>query len=111
MKTWVSLFVVFALQTVGASVQGTISDSTGAVLPGASVTVRNSGNGTVTELISDERGRYLAPLLQSGEYEIQVSLQGFRTVVRRGVRLAVGQSAVIDIKLDIGQVSTEVAVV
>jgi len=98
-------------QTVGASVQGTISDATGAVLPGASITVKNSGTGTTTELLSDERGRYLAPLLQSGEYEIQVSLQGFSSVVRRGIRLAVGQNAVVDVKLEVGQLSTEVAVV
>src|SRR6266850_4125880 len=118
MKRWVSVFVVFALmggacyaQTVGASVQGTISDATGAVLPGASITVKNSGTGTTTELLSDERGRYLAPLLQSGEYEIQVSLQGFSSVVRRGIRLAVGQNAVVDVKLEVGQLSTEVAVV
>ncbi|PYS29980.1 MAG: TonB-dependent receptor, partial [Acidobacteria bacterium] len=118
MKRWVSVFVVFALmggagyaQTVGASVQGTISDATGAVLPGASITVKNSGTGTTTELLSDERGRYLVPLLQSGEYEIQVSLQGFASVVRRGIRLAVGQNAVVDVKLEVGQLSTEVAVV
>src|SRR2546427_5235409 len=118
MKRWVSVFVVFALmggagyaQTVGASVQGTISDATGAVLPGASITVKNSGTGTTTELLSDERGRYLVPLLQSGEYEIQISLQGFASVVRRGIRLAVGQNAVVDVKLEVGQLSTEVAVV
>src|SRR6266850_4818730 len=118
MKRWVTVFVVLALmggacyaQTVGASVQGSISDATGAVLPGASITVKNSSTGTTTELLSDERGRYLAPLLQSGEYEIQVSLQGFSSVVRRGIRLAVGQNAVVDVKLEVGQLSTEVAVV
>jgi hypothetical protein len=81
------------------------------VLPGASITVRNSGTGAAIELISDERGRYLAPLLQPGEYEIQVSLQGFQSVSRRGIRLAVGQSAVIDIKLEVGQVTSAVDVV
>src|SRR5437870_2585450 len=84
-------------QTVGATLQGTISDATGAVLPGAAVTVRNSGTGASIELLTDERGHYLAPLLQSCEYELQVTLAGFQSVSRKGNRLAVGQNAVVDI--------------
>ena len=95
----------------GASVQGTISDATGAVLPGASVNVKNSGTGSSVELATDERGRYLAPVLQPGEYEIQASLPGFQTVSRRGIRLAVGQNAVVDIKLEVGQVTNQIEVV
>src|SRR6266699_3478846 len=118
MQRWVCLLVLFVGlagtsygQTVGASVQGTISDATGAVLPGASVSVRNSGTGAIVEFTSDERGRYLAPLLQPGEYESQVSLPGFRSVSRRGIGLAVGQNAVVDVKLDVGQVTNQVEVV
>src|SRR5438876_3548154 len=118
MQRWVCLLVLFVGlagtsygQTVGASVQGTISDATGAVLPGASVSVKNSGTGATVEFVSDERGRYLAPLLQPGEYEIQVSLPGFQSVSRRGIGLAVGQNAVVDVKLDVGQVSNQVEVV
>src|SRR3989449_8819509 len=95
----------------GASVQGTISDATGAVLPGASVNVKNSGTGSSVELVTDERGRYLAPVLQPGEYEIQASLPGFQTVTRRGIRLAVGQNAVVDIKLEVGGVTNQVEVI
>src|SRR5437773_4266950 len=95
----------------GANVQGTISDATGAVLPGASVNVKNSGTGSSVELVTDERGRYLAPVLQPGEYEIQASLPGFQTVSRRGMRLAVGQNAVVDIKLEVGQVTNQIEVV
>src|SRR5262249_35460858 len=98
-------------QTVGASVQGTITDSTGAVLPGAAVAFKNSGTGATVESVSDEKGRYLAPLLQPGEYEFQVSLPGFQSVTRRGIRLAVGQSVLMDVKLDVGQVSNQVEVV
>ena len=82
-------------QTVGAGLQGTVTDATAAVLPGATVIVKNSGTGTSIELLTDERGRYLAPLLQSGEYEVQVSLAGFQSVSRRGIRLTVGQNAVV----------------
>src|SRR5215813_1569016 len=98
-------------QTIGASVQGTISDATGAVLPGANVAIKNSATGASLEFVTDERGRYLAPVVQPGEYEIQVSLAGFQSVTRRGVRLAVGQSVVVDVKLDVGQVTNQVEVV
>src|SRR5262249_213987 len=57
-------------QTVGAVLQGTVSDITGAVLPGAMVAIKNSATGGSIELLTDERGRYLAALLQPGEYEI-----------------------------------------
>src|SRR5438094_3039144 len=95
----------------GASVQGTISDATGAVLPGVNVNVKNSGTGSSVDFVTDERGRYLAPVLQPGEYEIQASLPGFQTVSRRGIRLAVGQNAVVDIKLEVGQVTNQIEVV
>src|SRR5881397_3362576 len=95
----------------GASVQGTISDATGAVLPGVNVNVKNSGTGSSVDFVTDERGRYLAPVLQPGEYEIQAALPGFQTVSRRGIRLAVGQNAVVDIKLEVGQVTNQIEVV
>src|SRR4030095_85052 len=98
-------------QTVGAGLQGTVSDITGAVLPGAIVAIKNSATGASIELLTDDRGRYLAALLQSGEYEIQFSFAGFHTIARRGVRLAVGQNAVLDIKLEVGQIAREVDVV
>jgi outer membrane receptor protein involved in Fe transport len=117
MTRLLNLFVLSGLaasavyaQTIGASLQGTVTDPTGAVLPGATVVIKNSGTGVTIDALTDERGRYSEPLLQSGEYEIQVSLPSFQTVTRRGIRLTVGQSAVIDFKLDLGQSTSEVAV-
>src|SRR5262252_2895277 len=98
-------------QTIGASVQGTINDTTGAVLPGANVAIKNSATGAILEFVTDEGGRYLAPVVQPGEYEIQVSLAGFQSVTRRGIRLAVGQRVVVDVKLEVGQVTNQVEVV
>src|SRR5215831_9132544 len=88
-------------QTIGASVQGTINDATGAVLPGANVAIKNSATGASLEFVTDEGGRYLAPVVQPGEYEIQVSLAGFQSVTRRGIRLAVGQRVVVDVKVEV----------
>src|SRR5262245_43409073 len=79
-------------QTVGGTLEGTVSDTTGAVLPGAEIKVTNTGTGTNHELLSDERGRYRVPLLQSGEYELQVTMVGFTSAARRGIRLTVGQT-------------------
>jgi outer membrane receptor protein involved in Fe transport len=118
MKSWISACLLFTLvagrsygQTAGATIQGIISDATGAVLPGADVEIRNSGTGAAVEFVSDERGRYLAPVLQPGEYEVRASLPGFQSVARRGIRLAVGQNAVVDIRLEVGQVANRVEVV
>jgi hypothetical protein len=58
-------------QTVGASVQGTISDATGAVLPGANIAIKNSATGAGLEFVTDERGRYLAPVVQPTSVQIR----------------------------------------
>ena len=79
-----------AAQTVGASLQGTISDSAGAVIDSAKVKVRNIGTDAIKEIATDSAGRYHIPLLQPGEYEVDVSAQGFQVSTRR-ISLAVGQ--------------------
>jgi outer membrane receptor protein involved in Fe transport len=97
-------------QTVGASLRGTVIDGTGAALPGATVTIVNTGTGASKELQTDSEGRYIAPLLPPGEYELHVALPGFQSFARRGLRLAVGQDAAIDVALELGQVAEEVTV-
>src|SRR5215471_2393474 len=103
MKNLMSFFAILAVmtcvvfgQTVGATVEGTVRDASGAVLPGVQIAVKNIGTGTTNETISDERGSYRIPLLQPGDYELEASLPGFNTVSRRGIRLTVGQTALID---------------
>jgi outer membrane receptor for ferrienterochelin and colicin len=72
--------------------------------------VTNTGTGATNDLLSDERGRFRVPLLQSGEYEVQVTMVGFTSAVRRGIRLTVGQTAVVDIAMQVGAVSQDVSV-
>src|SRR5258708_39154867 len=67
-------------QTVGASVQGTVTDPAGAVIPNASVEIRNAATGALRNLSTDEAGRWRDPVLPPGEYEIRVSASGFQTV-------------------------------
>src|SRR6476660_6946725 len=76
------LFSCLGIAQTGGTISGSASDATGALIPGASVTVRNVDTGLTREVMSDEQGRYTAPNLPVGSYEVQVSLSGFRTEIR-----------------------------
>ncbi len=97
-------------QTVGASLQGIVTDSTGGALPNANVVVIGVATGGVWEIKTDSSGRYRVPVLQPGEYELHVSQTGFQPVARRGIQLAVGQNAVVDVRLDVGAIAEEMTV-
>jgi len=97
-------------QNVAASIQGRVTDSSGEAIQGARVTVRNTGTGDTREMITDASGRYHAPLLPPGEYEVKVALAGFQTVEHRGIRLTLGQDAVADVSLEIGKMTEELVV-
>src|SRR6188768_64974 len=88
-----------AAQAVRATVLGTVSDPTGGVLPGATVTVTNTETGVVQSSIADSQGRYTVSDLLPAAYKVDASLSGFQTVVREGLRLVVGTQAVVDFTL------------
>src|SRR5713226_3349135 len=95
---------------IGASISGTITDLTGGALPGASVTVKNVETGAVRIIAADEAGRYIASSLEVGLYEVRAEKEGFSPEVRTGITLAVGQQAVVDVTLRVGQVRDAVVV-
>jgi hypothetical protein len=97
-------------QSVGASLQGTVSDASGAVIPHASVQIIDVGTGATRTLAADEAGRWREPALPPGEYEVRGAATGFQTTIRRGIHLFVGQEAVVELQLEIGQSSVEVKV-
>ncbi len=72
-------------QGTTATVSGTVSDSGGAVIPGAKIVILNEETGISRELQSDETGRYTAPSLGLGEYRVTASKEGFQTQVRSGI--------------------------
>ena len=107
----VSLFGgIAAAQVTTGSIIGTVKDSAGAVLPGVSIKLTNTETGLTRTVIADEVGRYNAPQLPLGAYEISAELPGFQTAVRRGITLTIGREAVVDFALQVGSVSQEVTV-
>ncbi len=106
---WLSTGIASA-QTVGASLQGIVTDSTGAALQNAEVVVIAVATGGLWELKTDTTGRYRVPVLQPGEYEVHVSQTGFQPIVRRGIVLTIGQNAVVDVKMELGRIAEAMTV-
>src|ERR1041385_9527819 len=102
--------VLHAQGAGNASVLGTVTDSAGAVVPGASVTVKNIATGRVQEVPTDEQGRYTIADLPIGGYDAQASLAGFQTTVRRGITLTVGAQVIVDFSLSVGRTQESVTV-
>ena len=98
-------------QTASGTISGVVKDETGAVLPGASIVITNTDTSQGRTLVADPSGRYAAPDLPPGPYEVKASLQGFTTVVRSGIRLTVGRDAVVDFLLKLGEIADQVTVV
>src|SRR5215475_11562388 len=94
--------VLHAQGAGNASVLGTVTDSGGGVIPGASVQVKNIGTGRVQTVPTNEQGRYTIADLPIGNYEAQASSPGFQTTVRRGITLTVGAQAIVDFSLPVG---------
>src|SRR5450759_3930806 len=97
---------------VTGALRGTVKDDSGAILPGATVEISSPALiGGVKALTSDERGEFRATGLASGLYTITVTLQGFQTVRREGIRVEVGQQFDVDFVLKVGAVKETVTVV
>lgn len=99
----------FAQLTTG-SIGGVVSDPSGGALPGASVEVVNMETGTRRVLVTDSAGRYSAPSLSLGMYEVRVVMSGFASVVSKGTVLTAGRNAIVDVALKIAQMNEKVEV-
>lgn len=91
-----------AMAQTSATLTGRIVDSGGGVLPGVTVTARQTETGLQRSTISDTQGRYIVPALPPGTYEIHAELSGFRHLLRTGVMLTVAQAAVVDLTMTVG---------
>jgi outer membrane receptor protein involved in Fe transport len=102
--------VCLQAQTITATLSGTVSDPSGAVVPNAKVLVTATATGQTKTATTDDAGRYTVTFLQPGEYRITVEAMGFAKSARSGVNLEVAQSATLDFKLTVGTTSDTVEV-
>jgi hypothetical protein len=89
-----------AAQTVTGTLQGTVTDTTDAPVPGVTVTIRNTETGFSREVTSNDRGFFNAPFLPIGPYRLTASLSGFGTVTRDGVEVRLNETRAVDLRLD-----------
>jgi hypothetical protein len=97
-------------QAANGSIEGTVVDASGGVLPGVTVTVTSTDTGSVRTVITNESGLYRAPILPLGTYKVTAELQGFKKFEQVGITLAAGQTATVNVALSVGEVSETVTV-
>ncbi len=81
---------------------GSVTDASGALVPGTKVTVKSEETGLARTGTTDDLGEYRFLILPPGLYNVQVEKEGFRTQLDRGVRVTVGQIAIVDVRLEVG---------
>jgi len=111
-----ALFLALALAGFAAA-QGTtsrlvgqVTDATGAVLPGVTVTLTNDGTGVSFATVTTGAGAYVFEALPSGSYSVKFELQGFKTFLSQGNRVVVGQPTSVDAQLSPGELAETVQV-
>src|SRR5687767_2827534 len=117
-RALVCLFA-FTILTVSSSafaqidtgtIVGRVTDASGGVLPGVTVTATQQGTGIESSSVTNANGEYLFPGLRVGIYEVAAELQGFRRTVRANVQLNVQTRAQVDLQLSVGAVTEQVTV-
>src|SRR5258708_30334613 len=111
-----ALFIFLAVcpgafaQVTGGTISGSVTDPSGAAVPGASVSIMNRAKGENRTATSNDSGFYSVPNLTPGNYDVMVSLAGFKTALQNNLILQVGQELVANIQLNVGDVSEKVTV-
>jgi hypothetical protein len=97
-------------QVSGATLSGTVTDSSNSVVPNATVAVLDVDKGVTRTVTTDADGFYSAPNLVPGSYKVNVTAQGFQTYVHSGIQLTVGEKQVLNVSMTVGQISQQVQV-
>ncbi len=97
-------------QSVTGTILGTIKDSSGAVVPGATVVLVNTGTGANRTAITNAQGEYTAPNLPTGTYSVSAEMSGFKKVTLANVHVGVDQRVRADMKLDLGEMTEAVEI-
>lgn len=97
-------------QSDRGTITGTISDPSGAAVANAPVEARNTENGVSTSIAASSTGNYTIPSLPAGNYELRVSVMGFKEFIRQGLQVQNAQTMRIDIQLEVGNTSESITV-
>lgn len=97
-------------QTPSGEISGVVSDPTGAVVPGVTITLTNPATNAVRSVLTNEAGLYVIPALPPSVYDLKAELPGFRIVERKNIEVQVGSSNRIDVTLQIGEMESIVEV-
>src|SRR5881628_3980751 len=97
-------------QVTTAQISGTVKDQSGAVLPGVEITVTQTATAAKRTAVANETGNYVLASLPLGPYMLEAALPGFKTYVQSGIVLQVDASPIINVVLQVGQVSEQVEV-
>ncbi|MGH9357506.1 MAG: carboxypeptidase regulatory-like domain-containing protein, partial [Terriglobia bacterium] len=89
---------------------GSVTDPSGAVIPGAKISIKNTATGVITNAATNSAGLYNVPNVIPGPYQVTVSAQGFQTELRSGITLTVGEQQVLNLSLRVGQTTQTVSV-
>src|SRR6185312_16844906 len=100
----------FAQAQTAASISGKISGPSGAGLSAATITVTSVETGATRTATSGDDGNYKVLSLPVGAQEIKAEKQGFKTQLRKGINLEVGQQAVVNLRLEVGELSQQITV-
>ena len=101
---------LFAQGAVTSTLSGSVTDTSGAVIPGASVTARNQATGATFTAVTDSHGEFAIPAVPNGVYTVTISLQGFKTVVLSEVTINAGVPAAVKAVLELGAIEESVVV-
>ncbi len=93
-----------------SAIEGTVSDSTSGVLPGATVTLTKLETGAVQNTQTSAGGYYRFPAIGNGLYTVRVSLQGFKTVIQEQIRVQAAETRTVNLVMEVGQTAEEVTV-
>jgi hypothetical protein len=97
-------------QEFRGTISGTVTDSSGAIIKDAQVTITEINTGTINRTKTDSAGQYVIPFLQPGAYQIVVEMTSFKKDVRNGVTLQANEHPVIDLALQVGNTQEAVTV-
>src|SRR5882762_3640100 len=95
-------------QEVSANITGTVTDSSGAAVSGATVKAKDTERGTVFPSKTNEQGIFSIPRIPVGTYDLTAEMSGFKTTVQSGITLVLNQTARVDFKMIVGEITQKI---